>query len=176
MKGFRLPPSSEEALARLLTEKWQRIWTQGGVFDFVKPVANSVYVVPSLVIECLSLVQIAAFAVEQSDGSEVYPVSLGELSEIGTAESERYWKPSRKPVTKYPDGLDLRPFFQTEISVSILINRDVDGGLFDGVLFETDGNRLLVVSSVEIPESLIVSRYKEYIEQVLQERERQKVM
>lgn len=176
MSGFRLPPSSEESLARLSTGKWERVWTQGGVFDFVKPVAKSVYVVPSLVVECSSVVQIAASAVEQSDGSEVYPISLGELSEIGTAESERLWKPPRKPVTKFPDCLDLRPFFQTEISACILINRNVEVVFFDGILFETDGNRLLVASSEEIPESLIVTRHEEYIEQVLQDRDRQKPM
>ncbi len=176
MINLLLSLESSETLSTLLRGNWERFWVQGGKFDFLRPVAESVFTIPTLVIDGLSIVEIGAFSVDLDDGTEVFPLSLRTFLEIGAGDSERQNRPPRKPVSVFPSDLNLRPFLHSEVTGGILIDENSGNPIVDGIVFEQGTNILLVASSYDLPESIIVTTRKDYVDSVLKRRIRKAVL
>jgi len=169
MDALKLCSANLSGLAALL-RPWKQIWVPGGTFDFVEPIDQSFYCICSFAIESSSITLVGATATRLPDKLEMYPLELSCIPEIGTKKSEQRWSPPREPVADFPEDLDFRPFFSAQRSVSVLTRCYNEMSILDGLLFEMNNLKIMVVSSDDLPESLMTTACCERIERVLSER------
>jgi len=160
---MRLSEHNIKSIEVLCREQWHGYWVQGGVFDFVTPTAPGVYTVPSLVIITSKYVQVAACA-KDFDEHEILMLSLSIEEEVGTAASERFWRPPREEVSRYPIDLDLGSFLEKRIAITVLGDNSGGNLIINSILAMHDSNQLLIAVDKEIPESILLTTNQSYIE------------
>ena len=161
---------SRTALRTLLSMPWRRIWAQGGMirrYDCLPPGVYSDVVV----IEVESgLFEIAAVPVCRTDSTEDYEIAVNLLDVVGTAEAERLFAPARRVVHRFPSDLAFDAFVGTTGGVAYVVSEssgECAGRIEKGIVFERANRRLLFMTDIDIPESVVITSSPRQIERLL---------
>ena len=175
--GSDTPISSETAkvLKLVSRQQWRHFWIQGGAFAGRSRRSPGVYSLPSLTVEAVDLFRIEATSIQLASGCEAFAIDLAIEREIGTPQSERLWRPRRERIGGFPSDLDLSPFLNTIIDVSLLrgtlSKQATDAAnchlFFDALRVHADDHRLLILPDEEMPESILLVRNGGLIDRVL---------
>jgi hypothetical protein len=154
-----IPISSESVrcIETLREQIWTEYWVQGGVFDLITPRTAGLYTIPSLTVFANEYISIGACAVENEEGIERMVLSLSFESEVGTASSERDWRPARRKVKEYPNDLNLGSLLNVEKEIDLLRHTEGGDSFFDAIIVTTNSSRLLLGADEHVPESVFLT-------------------
>jgi len=170
--------TTSKALQRLRRQEWRQLWIQGGFFAEISRRSPGVYSAPSLTVEATDLFRIGAMSIELAEGNEAFPIYVLIEPEIGTLRSERLWRPQRKQIREFPPDLDLSPFLNTLLEVSLfrrslsenLTKEANDYSYCDAIHFRASTHELLIQTDEYVPESILIARDADFVHEVLSNR------